>query len=404
MSYMSLSGADYFENIGRYRDDAENQLSMYRQNSLEQLQASSGKVQKQIEEVQKAGAGITALGMATKTLSKKLPTSMFKGVDTVGETGQKSISGFLENSNNYNPFQKSFSKQVSDSVGHNGDRLVGDGLDNSQAGRPLYSGRDAPTTPSKNLTKDVPPDSQLKATNDRINKMDNDDPFQDPAPKPAPSRETAGLEDNTEVSLGGRGRTVETDLPQLDTSVSPSTIVREPEIDNSAIDDGGRASRRAGLDELDPTGNPSPYAPKKPEEAPSEIEPAPQGTEPQAPQAPQAPKGTQEETFENQASLDAEGGVEGTLNSMKNDLPALVSEEGGLGGAELLGVAAGGGELLGAGLLIGGLAYEMLKSKDTRNKTEQIENSIPPGGGSGGGGGANIADLSPIGGGRGGIT
>ncbi len=400
MSYMSLSGADYFENIGRYRDDAENQLSMYRQNSLEQLQASSGKVQKQIEEVQKAGAGITALGMATKTLSKKLPTSMFKGVDTVGETGQKSISGFLENSNNYNPFQKSFSKQVSDSVGHNGDRLVGDGLDNSQAGRPLYSGNDS-TTPSKNLTKDVPPDSQLNATNDRINKMDNDDPFQDPAPKPA-VRETAGLEDNTEVSLGGRGRTVENDLPQLDTSVSPSTLVREPEIDNSAIDDGGRAARRAGLDDIDPTGNSSPYAPKEPKEAPSEIEPAPAPSNSE--QAPQAPKGTQEETFENQASSEVEGGLEGTLNSMKNDLPALVSEEGGLGGAELLGVAAGAGELLGAGLLIGGLAYEMLKSKDTRNKTDEIENSTPPGGGSGGGGGANIADLSPIGGGRGGIT
>ena len=399
MSYMSLSGADYFENIGRYRDDAENQLSMYRQNSLEQLQASSGKVQKQIEEVQKAGAGITALGMATKTLSKKLPTSMFKGVDTVGETGQKSISGFLENSNNYNPFQKSFSKQVSDSVEHNGDRLVGDGLDNSQAGRPLYRG-DVSTTPSKNLTKDVPPDSQLDATNDRINKMDNDDPFQDPEAKPA-TRETAGLEDNTEVSLGGKGRTVENDLPQLDTSATPST--REPEIDNSAIDDGGRASRRAGLDEIDPTGNSSPYAPKEPAQAPSEIEPAPTAQEPQAPQA---PRGTQEETFENQASSGEglEGGLEGTLNSMKSDLPALVSEEGGLGGAELLGVAAGAGELLGAGLLIGGLAYEMLKSKDTRNKTEQIENSTPPGGGSGGGGGANIADLSPIGGGGGGIT
>ena len=414
MSYMGLSGADYFENIGKYRSEAEGQMNMYRSNALEQLQDNNNKITKQIEAVQKAGAGITALGMATKTLSKKLPQSMFEGVKTVGDTGKSSISGYLEstpsfNKNNFNPFEgygnKSFSSQVNDAVSHNGDRLVGDGLDNSQAGRPLYSGREAEPTPSKNLTKDVPPDAQIDATNDRINKMDNDDEFQDPAPRPAEARDTAGLEDNTEVSVGGRGRTVETDLPQIDTT--DTSVPRETEIDNSAIDDGGRASRRAGLDELDPTGNPSPYEPK---EAPSEIEPAP--TEPATSTLVEEPstnraegegdKGTQEESFENQASLDAEGenitkgGMEGVLDGMKNDLPALVGEEGGLGGADLAGLVAGGGEMVGAGLLLGGLAYEMIKSKSMASQEQQVKASSA--GMGGGGGGANTQGYGSVGG------
>ena len=88
--------------------------------------------------------------------------------------------------------------------------------------------------------------------------------------------------------------------------------------------------------------------------------------------------------------------MEGVLDGMKNDLPALVGEEGGLGGADLAGLVAGGGEMVGAGLLLGGLAYEMIKSKSMASQEQQVKASSA--GMGGGGGGANTQGYGSVGG------
>lgn len=137
----SSSANNYFANLEKYREATMSQMDMYRENAIQQINSGQSKMKDTIEEVQKAGAGITATGMAMKAVSKKLPDSMWKGQDNFVDsrgTSYTSVSDYVSNQrlinpNNFNPFEgqrQSLSKQINSALKDNGDRPTG-ALDNT---------------------------------------------------------------------------------------------------------------------------------------------------------------------------------------------------------------------------------------------------------------------------------
>ena len=72
---MSSAGIDYFDNLNKYKGEATASMETYKQHALEKVQEGNKGIKEKIDAAQKAGLGISALGMATKSINKQIPKS-----------------------------------------------------------------------------------------------------------------------------------------------------------------------------------------------------------------------------------------------------------------------------------------------------------------------------------------
>ena len=72
---MSSAGIDYFDNLNKYKGEATASMDTYKQHALEKVREGNKAISEKIDAVQKAGLGISALGMATKSINKQIPKS-----------------------------------------------------------------------------------------------------------------------------------------------------------------------------------------------------------------------------------------------------------------------------------------------------------------------------------------
>ena len=72
---MSSAGIDYFDNLNKYKSEATASMDTYKQHALEKVKEGNKAISEKIDAVQKAGLGISALGMATKSINKQIPKS-----------------------------------------------------------------------------------------------------------------------------------------------------------------------------------------------------------------------------------------------------------------------------------------------------------------------------------------
>tara|TARA_R110002012_G_scaffold284595_1_gene475446 strand:+ start:2336 stop:3976 length:1641 start_codon:yes stop_codon:yes gene_type:complete len=171
-------GENYFANLERYRESTASQMDMYKENAMEQLKDRQSQLGETISQVQQAGAGITAMGMATKALNKKLPSSLFKGRDYLasGEgNSYTSISGFNEGGarsvfQNLNPLERqggAYLEQIERAKGFNKGGLSdwnnqggfgGAGRDNAEADDQIIAERGKETF--ENTTKTTPAEAE----------------------------------------------------------------------------------------------------------------------------------------------------------------------------------------------------------------------------------------------------
>ena len=75
---MSSAGLDYFANLNKYKGEATASMDTYRNHALEKVRESNKGVQEKIDAVQKAGLGVSALGIAMKSINKQIPKSWLK--------------------------------------------------------------------------------------------------------------------------------------------------------------------------------------------------------------------------------------------------------------------------------------------------------------------------------------
>ncbi len=70
---MSSAGLDYFANLNKYKGEATASMDTYRNHALEKVKEANKGVQEKIDAVQKAGLGVSALGIAMKSINKQIP-------------------------------------------------------------------------------------------------------------------------------------------------------------------------------------------------------------------------------------------------------------------------------------------------------------------------------------------
>lgn len=70
---MSSAGLDYFANLNKYKGEATASMDTYRNHALEKVKEKNKGVQEKIDAVQKAGLGVSALGIAMKSINKQIP-------------------------------------------------------------------------------------------------------------------------------------------------------------------------------------------------------------------------------------------------------------------------------------------------------------------------------------------
>jgi hypothetical protein len=75
---MSSAGLDYFANLNKYKGEATASMDTYRNHALEKVREGNKGVQEKIDAVQKAGLGVSALGIAMKSINKQIPKSWLK--------------------------------------------------------------------------------------------------------------------------------------------------------------------------------------------------------------------------------------------------------------------------------------------------------------------------------------
>ncbi len=506
-------GENYFANLERYRESTASQMDMYKENAMEQLKDRQSQLGETISQVQQAGAGITAMGMATKALNKKLPSSLFKGRDYLasGEgNSYTSISGFNEGGarsafQNLNPFERqggAYLEQIERAKGFNKGGLSdwnnqggfgGAGRDNAEADDQIIAERGKETF--ENTTTKTPATEASEAVAEPEREPAEAEPtITEPEREPAPNpnipetaqAEEQGIEEGWNDG-GGFGfgnptnpnadpragyENLDPDPADLEPTITEPEREPAPEPDmfsetNIPSGAGGRVVLSQPKPPADDGYLPSSQRNPQPQDADDEIRPAPaqsvedavqgaqqqargavQGAQQQASDAVQGARAQGQEVFENtqQQASDAVQGAKQqageafenaqqsgqqaidtateTLSDMKSSGTdalssgvdkltsgvmdnvagaggeGVIGEEGisaGIGAS--LGIDAGligaAGETLGASLLLGGLAFELLNQKKNAEEQRTEQQSVASQGSQVGG--ADIADSGSSG-------
>jgi len=512
----SASADNYFANLEKYREATMSQMDMYRENAIQQLQARNQKLGKAIQEIQQAGAGITATGMAMKAVSKKLPESMWKGTDRFTDsrgTNYTNINDFLANQHgglnpqNFNPFEgqrESLGKQISKAIQDNGDRPTGS--NDNTAGfttEPLpppsapkeLSGAEFNSLSFEDKLRNIGvnpselqgqiPQSRLEDINDILRGKGSTEtlaPREDPQaggavgggagdpregvpqggavaeppatdrpeppegnPKPAQSMEEDEVEGENIVlqpeDTSYKGATPSITITEPEPELPPLRFfgaegsgqrigqVPPPQQESQVIQEASEVSapKPSVSEELFGTKPPAeqqaepPQQPKAPD---PDIQPAPSVERPTTRPAELDQAQSQIEQGVNQASAKMNEITQSATDTAKGALDKVASSGGEIFENELssvatfsaesmtkgvmssLGIDAGmigaGGELLGAGLLLGGLAEELMSGAKEKAEKASISASSPPTGSAVGG--ANIQGFGEQGLGTGGIV
>ena len=475
---------DYFSNIAQYRDTASQQMDRYRENAIEKYLKGQGRVGEKIGQIQKAGAGITALGMASKSISDHLPSTSFQGVGGFGERAS-SINEVIEQSSlkrhvaTLNPLedyggQINFEPAIGDGLGL-GNSVPQRATITSQFENPLFSKNPEPIRPPPEVeTAPAPaPVVAEPVAEPRIvaRTYVGDNPFMSPSAtaqtaeaRPEPVRtgargagsgepEVPSLADYyatpypddvprpkpIRTGRAGGGSTLPEGYPGVARTNQPVRAVQEavavPEEAETSIDEAAERARgilrsadggqRVGQTQILPQarGGQAPAElrpPADPSFALREADPFARGasarqtataTASEITEAPRtAVSGLAERATTAVSGAEEQvGGLIGRTTAsdiaeksvgdiIGQGAKALMGEEA-IGGIVDLGLIGGAGEAVGAGLLLGGLAYELVKGKEIERSANDAPETRQ--GTTFGGGNLNMDDS---GGGRSGFA
>ena len=417
---MSSAGIDYFDNLNKYKGEATASMDTYKQHALEKVQEGNKGIKEKVDAAQKAGLGISALGMATKSINKQIPKSWL-------QVSEKS-SGYNFQEIHDSLHSKQMSKGGGDGLHYEvpeenfnsprqarpGDRMRG-AVEPEPEG--IYERLTEPTNLDSNVSSQIP-DTDAETNIDVANPR---------------ATQTQGGEAETNIDLAS---------PRVDNAdVEPNVIDDTQATEEGLVGDEDQARQFTQQDSIYDEGIDSEIQ-KQPvqslEESTNkiqanaqqdilddEIQPAQvadgdriavgssrpygsaQGVDTSMrPPTPTGNRGGSALRADDQAKLDSltdgateaedlleqsktssslektvEGGAEEGFENVTKD--ALLGAEGGAGeeavavGIDSVGMASGVGEAVGATLLLGSLAYELSTSSSMKTAEEKARDAMP---------------------------
>jgi len=417
---MSSAGIDYFDNLNKYKGEATASMDTYKQHALEKVQEGNKGIKEKVDAAQKAGLGISALGMATKSINKQIPKSWL-------QVSEKS-SGYNFQEIHDSLHSKQMSKGGGDGLHYEvpeenfnsprqarpGDRMRG-AVEPEPEG--IYERLTEPTNLDSNVSSQIP-DTDAETNIDVANPR---------------ATQTQGGEAETNIDLAS---------PRVDSAdVEPNVIDDTQATEEGLVGDEDQARQFTQQDSIYDEGIDSEIQ-KQPvqslEESTNkiqanaqqdilddEIQPAQvadgdriavgssrpygsaQGVDTSMrPPTPTGNRGGSALRADDQAKLDSltdgateaedlleqsktssslektvEGGAEEGFENVTKD--ALLGAEGGAGeeavavGIDSVGMASGVGEAVGATLLLGSLAYELSTSSSMKTAEEKARDAMP---------------------------
>ena len=439
---MSSAGIDYFDNLNKYKSEATASMDTYKQHALEKVKEGNKAISEKIDAVQKAGLGISALGMATKSINKQIPKSWL-------QVSEKS-SGYNFQEIHDSLHSKQMSKGGGDGLHYEvpeenfnsprqarpGDRMRGAVEPEGTKPQGIYERLTEPTNLDSNVSSKIP-DTDAETNVDVANQR-------------ATLTQAQGGEAETNIDLAS---------PRVDNAdVEPNVINDTQATEEGLVGDEDQVRQFTQQDSIYDEGIDSEIQ-KQPvqslEESRNkiqanaeedilgdEIQPAQiadgdriavgssrpygsmQGVDTSMrPPTPTGNKGGSAISAEDQGKLDSltdgateaedlleqsktsssvektvEGGAEETFENVSKD--SLMGAEGAgeeavAVGIDSVGMASGVGEAVGATLLLGSLAYELATSSDMKSAEKQAMGAMPTQAASYGG--ADITESSSSG-------
>ena len=437
---MSSAGIDYFDNLNKYKGEATASMDTYKQHALEKVKEGNKAISEKIDAVQKAGLGISALGMATKSINKQIPKSWL-------QVSEKS-SGYNFQEIHDSLHSKQMSKGGGDGLHYEvpeenfnsprqarpGDRMRGAIEPEATKPEGIYERLTEPTNLDSNVSSKIPDtdaETNIDVANPRATQTQGGE-AETNIDLASPTVDSADVEPNviddtqaTEEGLVGDEDQVRQFTKQdsiydegIDSEIQKQPVqsleesrnkiqanaeedILGDEIQPAQIADGDRiavgSSRPYGsMQGVDtsmrpptPTGNKGGSAISAEDQSMfNRLESGSQRAENLLEQSKTSSsvektvEGGAEETFEN-VSKDSLMGAEGA------------GEEAVAVGIDSVGMASGVGEAVGATLLLGSLAYELATSSDMKSAEKQAMGAMPTQAASYGG--ADITESSSSG-------
>ena len=415
---MSSAGIDYFDNLNKYKGEATASMDTYKQHALEKIREGNKGIKDKIDAVQKAGLGISALGMATKSINKQIPKSWLGGEKSSGYNFQevhdslhsKQMSKGGGDGLHYEVPEENFN---SPRQARPGDRMRS-AIEPEPEG--IYERLTEPTNLDSNVSSKIPDtdaETNIDVANPRATQTQGGE-AETNIDLASPRVDSADVEPNviddtqaTEQGLVGdedqvRQSTqqdsiyeegIDSEIQQPVQSLEESRNKIQANAQQDILDDEIQPAQVADGDRI-AVGSSRPYG-------------SAQGVDTSMrPPTPTGNRGGSALRADDQAKLDSltdgateaedlleqsktsssvektvEGGAEEGFENVTQD--ALLGAEGGAGeeavavGIDSVGMASGIGEAVGATLLLGSLAYELSTSSSMKTAEEKARDSMP---------------------------
>ena len=417
---MSSAGIDYFDNLNKYKGEATASMDTYKQHALEKVQEGNKGIKEKVDAAQKAGLGISALGMATKSINKQIPKSWL-------QVSEKS-SGYNFQEIHDSLHSKQMSKGGGDGLHYEvpeenfnsprqarpGDRMRG-AVEPEPEG--IYERLTEPTNLDSNVSSQIPDtdaETNIDVANPRATQTQGGE-AETNIDLASPRVDSADVEPNVidDTQATEEGLVGDEDQARLFTqqdsiydegidseiqkqpvqSLEESTNKIQANAQQDILDDEIQPAQVADGDRI-AVGSSRPYG-------------SAQGVDTSMrPPTPTGNRGGSALRADDQAKLDSltdgateaedlleqsktssslektvEGGAEEGFENVTKD--ALLGAEGGAGeeavavGIDSVGMASGVGEAVGATLLLGSLAYELSTSSSMKTAEEKARDAMP---------------------------
>ncbi len=405
---MSSAGIDYFDNLNKYKGEATASMDTYKQHALEKVQEGNKGIKEKVDAAQKAGLGISALGMATKSINKQIPKSWL-------QVSEKS-SGYNFQEVHNSLHSKQMSKGGGDGLHYEvpeenfnsprqarpGDRMRS-AIEPEQEEEGIYERLTEPTDLDSNVSSQIPDtdaETNIDVASPRATQIQGGE-AETNIDLASPRVDTADVEPNViaeqqtyqarggDESGAGQSANVMTEerarqFTQEDNTIYQDTIDSEIQgEEDSEIQPATGASRKPvpvdAEDRIVQTENAGGSALRADDQA--KLDSLTDGAT-EAENLLQQDKDAVASAGESGKSGDiaVEGAEEGFENVTQD---ALLGAEGGAGeealavGIDTVGMASGVGEAVGATLLLGSLAYELSTSSSMKTAEQKARDAMP---------------------------
>lgn len=397
----NVAGIDYFDNLNKYKSEATASMDTYRNHAVEKVKESNKAISDKIDQVQKAGLGLSSLGMAVKSINKQIPKEWLE---------------FQDETQGYN-FGDSHlhSKQMTKGGGDGLDYEVpSENFNNIRQPRPgdrmrsaiepetsegIYERLTEPTsvdtnvssTPAQGIEEETNVDvqrlteienqSQEDLDAERIQKLTAVESAGDVEPNIVEGQQTYSARGGSEAGAGASSEVM--------TAEEASRFTQDPIPTLQSIEESKNIQRLNAIADAEDEIKPAPQQDKpKPiyqDTIDSEIDKDNTGGSALDQEAQEqrdeiteeTTQETQSTSVEPKAEEAGEGFEEITSDALLGAEEGTAGEEAVAVGLDAVGMASGVGEAVGATLLLGSLAYELSQSSKMKSAEKEAQEETP---------------------------